>query len=70
VFDHLHRITNQTIHDWNHGLTALLGLGVMSASVEVAGKLLGLSALLVGITCSVRREIRESRAARARDHAR
>ena len=61
---HLRNLTHQAVHDWNHGLTAVLGVGVMTTSVEMLGKVLGLVALLVGITCSVRREIRESRAHR------
>jgi hypothetical protein len=48
--------------DWNHSTTALIGLAWLTQSVELMGKLLGVVALVVGIYCSIAREVRESRA--------
>jgi hypothetical protein len=66
VLQHLQDLTRRALDDWSHALTATIGLsgfGVMLTAVEIAGKLAGLVAVVVAITCSVRREIRESRAA-------
>jgi F0F1-type ATP synthase assembly protein I len=66
VLQNLNSFAYRALHEWNHGLTIGVGFGWLTQSVEMAGKLLGVVALLIGIGCSVRREIRESRAARPR----
>ena len=49
------------LNHWDHGLTSCLGAITVAGAAELAGKLLGVVALVAGITCSIRREIRETR---------
>lgn len=57
-----HRMTGE----WDHRITAVIGgAATLNVSLDTLRNLLGLLVLIVGLVCSVRKELRETRHDRA-----